>query len=1027
MPASHPAATITASPYSRWLLPLLVFILLAASTLMSWRWQLHTQNEARESNGLHDSAAHTAELRDRLKLHAQFLRTLSAFATANIGYDLATWERYASSIDIRRNLNGLYAFAYAPAVPPDKRDAFVQEVRKQTGHQDFAIHPPPGDKLATPVVFTAPSNDALKGAAGFNLLSESTRREAIESAVSRNDIALSGKIVLVTDSKTQGGSFQLYYPIYHPDMPTGSVAERRKAFAGVLLMAYRTEEFLSQLNLGLSSQFVIRIYDEGSDIRPAAQLPPTLLFDSAPDFRASPDTPAFHHEIDFGGRNWVLHYHLHQPTTQTNGIDAATLILTGGLAGSALLALLVFYLTNHRQRAEDFARQLTTELRHSEERMRLATLGTNDGLWDQNLETGDDYISDRMAEIFGFPPGSPQNMALYIACIHPDDIERRRACLRRHLRESQPLDIEVRIRRSDESQIWIRIRGEAVRNAAGRAIRLAGSVSDITERKRSEARLERMHRLLTTSIAATPLPVFVQDEKRKLQMVNTAFCELLRSTERELLTGFWPDFPGIDDTTRRKLIGASERALSGSHVEQIEFLFAPPDETPRHLVIRIALAQNPEGHPFLIATLTDVSELRQAEIALNAANDMKQAVLDAATEVSIIATDQEGLITVFNRGAEKMLGYSADEMVGRQTPLCIHLAAEVEARARELSLTQGRPIAGFDTFVVQPRHGRPEQHDWTYVRKDGSKIAVNLVTTAQRDASGRISGYLGIALDISAQKRVEQELALHRDHLQELIAERTKRLDIALREAQAANLAKSEFLANMSHELRTPMHAILSFSELGEERARIGSDEKTQLFFDRIGQSAKRLLALINDLLDLAKLEAGRMTLSIDIIDIRQLLNQSISHLESLMAPRKISVRLDGENDVPEFRGDPRQISRVIHNLLSNAIKFSPDGGIIVINLNSSELDGKPALRLQFLDQGIGIPDSELDSIFDKFVQSSATKTGAGGTGLGLAICREIVHQHRGTITAENTAEGGASFTVILPFNIWNGQSGQHV
>lgn len=1011
---------------SRWFLPLLVLIVLIAGTFTAWRGQVRIQNEARESTGLRDSAAHTAELRDRLKLHAQFLRTLSAFATANIGQDLRVWERYTQEIDIRRSLNGLYAFAYAPAVPPESRQDFISHLRRDPNRQKFSIFPAPGGEIAAPIVFISPATNELQAALGFNMLSESTRRSAIETAIANNDIAMSGRITLFAESKAQGPSFQLYHPVFRPGMPINTVAERQKAFAGLVLTAYHTEDFLALLNLGFSSQFAVRIYDEGSNSRQATAQPPALLFDSAPNFHAPADAPVFHHEIDFGGRNWVLHYHPLQAPDAGNGLDAATLILVGGLAGSFLLALLVFYLTTHRQRAEAYARQLTAELSHSEERMRLATAGTNDGLWDQDLVSGEDYISDRMAEIFGFALDAPRPMAQYLACIYPEDVERRRASLRRHLRENHPLDIEVRIVKPDNSEAWIRIRGEAVRNATGRAIRLAGSVSDITERKNGEDRIERMRRLLITSIAAIPLPVFLQDERRKLQMVNTAFCELLHTPERELLTGFWPDFPGIDADDRRRLIGCSQRALSGSHSEPLEFVFKPAGKAPRHLIIRIAQAQNPEGNPFLIATLTDVTELRQAEHAINAANEMKQAVLDAATEVSIIATDPDGLITVFNRGAEKMLGYSSEEMVGLHTPLSIHVAEEIEARGRELSRAYSRTVDGFDSFTIQPRHGRPEQRDWTYVCKDGKRITVNLVTTAQRDASGKISGYLGIAIDISAQKRIEHELELHRDHLQELVTERTRRLDVALHEAQAANIAKSEFLANMSHELRTPMHAILSFSELGEDHARHAGEKKTTLYFSRIGQSASRLLGLINDLLDLAKLEAGRMVVAPEPIDILGLLHQSGRDLESLIAARHLKLVIAGEAGSPRLHGDPRQIARVIHNLLSNAIKFSPDDGVINIALTSCELEGKPALDMRFSDRGVGIPESELESIFDKFVQSSMTKTGAGGTGLGLAICREIVHQHRGRIVAENAPGGGACFTVTLPLNIWKRPLGQN-
>jgi signal transduction histidine kinase len=256
-----------------------------------------------------------------------------------------------------------------------------------------------------------------------------------------------------------------------------------------------------------------------------------------------------------------------------------------------------------------------------------------------------------------------------------------------------------------------------------------------------------------------------------------------------------------------------------------------------------------------------------------------------------------------------------------------------------------------------------------------------------------------------------------------------------LRQAQAANVAKSEFLANMSHELRTPMHAILSFSELGEDRAEASNQAKMAQYFGRIAQSAKRLLGLINDLLDLAKLEAGRLELELGPVDILSLLRRAGGQLESLIEQRKLTLLITYDTLVTDIVGDRSRIAQVIHNLLSNAIKFSPEGGAIGIHLSAATLAiGRPgeipenqlALSIRFSDSGVGIPDGELESIFEKFVQSSATKTGAGGTGLGLAISREIVLQHRGTIVAENNAGGGASFIVTLPINLKTEQPDPH-
>lgn len=1026
----------TSSPASgsRWVMPAVVFLLLATITLAAWRWQVTTQAGVLHDIGLHDSAAHTAEVRDRLKVNAQFLGSLQAFATTNASEDIDAWRRYVKEIDIARNLGGLYAFAYAPAVRPGQHVAFVAAWRNKVKRDDFAITPPPGNTLATPVVFFAPETPELQAVLGFNLLSEAARRESIEAAIATREIAMTGRVTLIVDEKTRRPGFLLLKALFRPGMPVNSVEERQAAFAGLVFAAYHTDDFLASLNLGLSSQVAVQIFDDGSSNRPALAMLPSLIFDSNPEFQTAASDQVFHHEIDFGGRAWVLHYRARSSQGTGGGIDPAQLILVGGLFVSALLTLLVFHLTNHRERAERYAHQITAELSRSEERMRLATTGANDGLWDQDLRTGEEYISDRMVEIFGFPLAeAPQRMSFYVERIHPEDRERHHAALRRHFRNQHPFDLELRIGKANGDDAWIRVRGEAVRNVTGKPIRLAGVITDITDKKQTEARLERLGHLLKTSISAMPLPVFVHDEKRKLQMVNIALCELLGTTEHQLLAGFWPDFEGIATTDRRRLIGASERMLSIGHSEPVEFEFQGKDQVTHILVARTAKAQNQEGDPFLITTLTDVTELRRAAASIKAADRMKQAVLDAATEVAIVATDPNGLVTIFNRGAERMLGYEAAEIVNLQTPLLFHVPAEIDKRASELESELGQKPDSFDTFVALARKGTPEQREWTYVRKDGSLLTVKLVATSQRDANGRISGYLGIAVDISDQKKAESELKRHRDHLQEMVSERTARLDIALQEAQTANLTKSEFLANMSHELRTPMHAILSFAELGEDRAEAGNQLKIAQYFARIGQSAKRLLGLINDLLDLAKLEAGHLELKLAPIEILNLLRHTSSQLESLLLAHQLAVDVSYSTLDTNLVGDPKRIAQVLHNLLSNAIKFSPDGSTIKIHLGPAELpavgDGnlpQAALAISFSDSGIGIPADELHSIFEKFVQSSATKNGAGGTGLGLAICREIVHQHRGTIVAENNAGGGACFTVTLPLNIRTGQTGQY-
>jgi signal transduction histidine kinase len=266
-----------------------------------------------------------------------------------------------------------------------------------------------------------------------------------------------------------------------------------------------------------------------------------------------------------------------------------------------------------------------------------------------------------------------------------------------------------------------------------------------------------------------------------------------------------------------------------------------------------------------------------------------------------------------------------------------------------------------------------------------------------------------------ALRASEARLAHANVELEDRVRERTRELEHARDQAQAANHAKSEFLANMSHELRTPMHAILSYSEMGESKTGAGQDvdpARLGKYFANIQGSAKRLLTLLNDLLDLSKLEAGKMHYDMHPVDVGRLVRDSIAEFAALAQARGLRVEARGADLDLRARCDAARIGQVVRNLLSNAIKFSPQGGAIEIVVAAR---APRRVALEVLDQGPGIPEAELEAVFDKFVQSSKTKTGAGGTGLGLAICRRIVEDHGGAIDAANRPGGGARFQFTLP------------
>jgi len=246
------------------------------------------------------------------------------------------------------------------------------------------------------------------------------------------------------------------------------------------------------------------------------------------------------------------------------------------------------------------------------------------------------------------------------------------------------------------------------------------------------------------------------------------------------------------------------------------------------------------------------------------------------------------------------------------------------------------------------------------------------------------------------------------------LKERTIELQEAKKMAEAANNAKSTFLSNISHELRTPMHGILSFASFGIKKHATANPAKTLDYFQKIRQSGETLLTLLNDLLDLAKLESGKIAFKFRPANLSSLIDIVREEYNSLALEHNLTIRCEHLEANEKITLDTDKIRQVLRNLLNNAIKFSPEGGTIdVISFKKAD-----SIVISVRDQGAGIPENELENIFDKFVQSSKNKASADGTGLGLPICREIIAAHKGRIWAENNPDIGANLSFEIPLSL---------
>jgi len=408
--------------------------------------------------------------------------------------------------------------------------------------------------------------------------------------------------------------------------------------------------------------------------------------------------------------------------------------------------------------------------------------------------------------------------------------------------------------------------------------------------------------------------------------------------------------------------------------------------------------RTPEGLPeWMYGTHQDITATKRIEDEITRVAVLLDSVLRSATEMSIIATDPTGLITIFNSGAEQMLGYSANEMVGKATPAQLHLPAEVVARGEELSAQLGSPIEGFRVFVHKPEMDGAEAREWTYVCKDGAHLRVSLVVTAIRNKDGQLSGYLGIAQDITERSKIDADLRL------------------AKAAAEEANAAKSMFLANMSHEIRTPMNAVIGVAHL---LSTTPLDEDQRHLLANLQVAGRSLLGIINDVLDLAKIEAGEMAVELAAFNPIEVVRELEALFTGSAHEKGIAFEVTGADALPEMVvGDELRLRQILVNLVSNAIKFTEHGRVHVQIHTQRDGDNTLWLHWSVFDTGVGIAPQTMASLFAPFIQADTSTTRRfGGTGLGLSIVKRLAEMLGGTIGVTSTLGQGSEFWVRLPF-----------
>ena len=371
---------------------------------------------------------------------------------------------------------------------------------------------------------------------------------------------------------------------------------------------------------------------------------------------------------------------------------------------------------------------------------------------------------------------------------------------------------------------------------------------------------------------------------------------------------------------------------------------------------------------------------------------------------SYIATDRRGVIQIFNVGAERMLGYRAGDVVNKFTPDTLTDPEEIIARAAEISLELGATIApGLDSLIYKASRGIEDIVELTYVRPDGTRFPAIVSVTALRDEQEQLIGYLFIGTDNTARKQAE--IALTQKHIE---------LEDARAAAEKANMAKTEFLSNMSHELRTPLNAVLGFAQL-METATPKPTPTQKMSIEQILKGGWYLLHLINEILDLALIESGKLTMAQETIDLSETLHDCHLMITPQAEARNITLNFPVDATHLYIDGDRTRLKQVMINLLSNAVKYNREGGTITVTCETTADHG---IRISVSDTGLGLTPILIKQLFQPFSRLGQEASGTEGTGIGLVVTKQLVELMGGVIGVGSDVGVGSTFWFELPRSV---------
>jgi PAS domain S-box-containing protein len=523
------------------------------------------------------------------------------------------------------------------------------------------------------------------------------------------------------------------------------------------------------------------------------------------------------------------------------------------------------------------------------------------------------------------------------------------------------------------------------------------SLRNITERKLAEEALKKSEERMRLFFERQLVGMAITSIEKGWLQVNDRLCQMLGYSRDELSRLTWAELTYPDDLAPD--VAQFDRLLASEIDEySMEKRFIRKDGRIVFTNLSVGCVRKTDGSvDYVLVLMEDITDRKRAEEELVATKDYLKTVFNSVYD-AILIHDLDGKVVDVNDKMLEMYRVSREEAI----ELNVLRDYSVTDESVEESLSNWKKIVAGENLFLEWKARRP---------KDGSVFDVEVFLTRLLLHNGYY--ILSNVRDITERKRAEDELRRYREHLEELVAERTAELAVAKEQAEAANRAKSMFLANMSHELRTPMTAILGYSQLVQRDPSLPSNHREYL--NIINRSGEHLLELINDILEISRIESRPIALDMRTCDLHALLRDIEVMFRVRTNAKGLRFDITGLSNLPRYIvTDEKKLRQVIVNLLGNAVKYTKTGRVLVHFTTTAQTPGNMHLVAEFEDTGVGIAEDERDKIFEYFEQTAAARQSRSGTGLGLAISREYAHMLGGDITVESRLGEGSTFRLEI-------------